>query len=60
MVKINNFIDSIDWNKSTNLFLPDPSNNNHTISLIPTIIQDHYGKVLGLVYSSKESLTMAI
>lgn len=47
------FIDQIAWDSPKNLII-------NGIPLIPTVLQDENGIVLGTVYSSKESLTKLI
>jgi phosphoribosyl-AMP cyclohydrolase len=47
------FINDLNWNSSKNLIIDG-------ISLLPTIVKDSDGTILGLVYSSRESLTLAM
>lgn len=52
-ITINNFIESIDWNSPKNLYLG-------SLCFIPTIVFSSKGEVLGLAYSTKESLRKAL
>ena len=50
-------IDNINWDSSKNLIITDTENKN--VQLVPTIIQDTQKNIIGLAYSSKQSLKLA-
>lgn len=56
-IEIENFLSNIDWEKPENLKI---NFDGTDIVLIPTIIVNFDGNILGLVYSSRQSITMSI
>jgi ribA/ribD-fused uncharacterized protein len=56
--EIDDFISKVDWNKKENTVITD--NDGKKIPVVPTIMLNIDGDVYGLVYSSKESLKMAL
>ena len=50
-------IDNINWDSSKNLIITDT--DNKSVQLVPTIIQDTRKNIIGLAYSSKQSLELA-
>lgn len=51
--KINEFVESLNWSSPKNLTI-------HGVSILPTIVKESDGNILGLVYSSQRSLSQAM
>lgn len=54
---LDTFVSQLNWTKWNNLKI---KMNGETVTLLPTIVKDVHGLVLGLCYSSKESLCKAL